>query len=85
MELEKGDSLGVIFEGNKLHGLWFSNIGDTKNIPQIQMVIALQEASHGRKTSIEDYIAATSGLCEIKPGPPQIGGFIMLFPSVTGK
>ena len=82
MELEKGAELGFIYEGKKLLGLWFARSDDARNAIKIRVAIAAQEAMHGRQTDMNDYVAATEGLCEIEPGPSNIGGFVLLFPSM---
>jgi hypothetical protein len=82
MEMEKGPELGVIFEGKKLLGLWFARSEYARNSMKIRAAIAMQEAMHGRETEMDDYIAATEGLCKIEPGPANIGGFLLLFPSM---
>ncbi len=79
-ELSKGSTLGYLYEGKSLRGLWFASRSDASNPFQIKMCIASQEAA-GFTTSMGDYAAATSGACPIQDGPAHIGGFLLMFPS----
>jgi hypothetical protein len=83
MELVKGSSSGVLFEGNALKGLWFENESDARNREKISWILAAEDAKGNLKTSEEDYLAATFGLCEITPAPANLGGFFLFFPSGT--
>ena len=82
MEMEKGSEFGTIYEGKKLLGLWFSRSEYARDEMKIRAIIAMQEAMHGRETDLEDYAAAVGGYCSIEPGPPNIGGFLLFFPSM---
>lgn len=68
MKLKTQGTTGSISEGNELRGLWFASISDARNSPMIQMCIASEERN-GLKTSMADWDAATTGRCDLKPGP----------------
>ena len=85
MKLEKGDTNGVLYEGNTLKGLWFATRSDAIDREKISWILAREDAKGNLKTSEEDYIAATFGLCEITPAPANLGGFFLFFPSGLPK
>jgi hypothetical protein len=85
MEMEKGSEFGTIFEGKKLMGLWFSRSEYARDDMKIRAIIAMQKATHGRETDLEDYYAAVNGFCKIEPGPANIGGFLLFFPSMKQR
>lgn len=83
--MEKHAEFGCIYEGNTLFGLWFSRSDYARDDMKIRAIIAMQSAMHGRETTLDDYAAAVSGLCKIVPGPANIGGFLLFFPSMERK
>jgi len=81
MKLEVTGPMGCLYDGNALKGLWFAQSADTRNSMRIATCISMQEITNGRTTSSGDYTAATTGACVIKPGPEDLGGFLICFPS----
>jgi hypothetical protein len=81
MQLEKYSTNGILFEGNSLVGLWFADRADALNTEKISWMLASQDAKGNFKTSERDYMAATLGSCVIKPGPDNLGGYFLFFPS----
>ena len=83
MEFEKRTTTGVVFEGNTLKGLWFAKRSDAVDLEKIKWMLAMEDTKGEFKTSEEDYFAVTQGYCEVKPGPENLGGFFVFFPSAT--
>jgi len=81
VQFKKGETLGCLYQGKHLRGLWFAKLADAQNLAQIKMCIATQAEFDGIETSMDDYNAAMDGLCKLLPAPSQIGGYMLLFPS----
>jgi hypothetical protein len=82
VQFDKGDRLGYFYNGNKLLGLWFAKRSDFDacDSDRLQLILA-NEQLRGRITSMDDELAVAGGTCKIKDGPPEIGGFVLMFPS----
>lgn len=84
LELEIRGEIGSLCEGSDLRGLWFAHSDHAHNASKIMACITMLGVVRGLETSPDDYDAAMTGRCEVKPGPPQVGGFILYFPSSRG-
>lgn len=85
VRLEKNDAFGVICdESNNVRGLWLADQASTRNTIRLRVILAMQEAQ-GRKVDLSDYAAVISGTCSVDPGPVDIGGYLILFPSARLK
>lgn len=82
MKLEKSETFGVFFDNtNTVRGLWLRDQSSTTNSMRLQMILADVAVTKGRTVDASDLVAIKAGACPVEQGPPDIGGYVMMFPS----